>query len=99
MTSFLTPVHRKRFEEIRRKLTLLGSKENNFLQVQLLFYDVLTIAKEYGDSEGANVLLAQLRQLEQNEFTKANVPTVKQNQKESNIKQFVVGLKKVLTAY
>ena len=99
MTTFLTSVHRKRFEEIRRKLTLLGNKENNFLQVQLLFYEALTIAKDYGDTEGASVLLTQLRQLEQNEFAKANVPTVKQNQKEGNIRHFVVGLKKVLSAH
>src|SRR5437764_13514055 len=93
----ISAAHRKRFEEIRRNLTLLGSKEINFLEVELLFYEVLSIAKDYGDDE-ANDLLARVRQLDQNEYRIARIATAKKNQRESNIRHFISGLKRILSA-
>jgi hypothetical protein len=98
MTTSLSTIHHKRFEEIRKSLSLLGNKEANFLQVQLLFYEVLTIAKDYGAND-SNTLLEHLRQLEQNEYKNAIALTAKQNQKENNIRHFIINLKKILSAY
>lgn len=99
MTTSISPIHRERFTQIRRSLSVLGNSEKNFLQVQLLFYEVLTIAKDYGSSADSNDLLAQLRQLEQNEYRIATTPTVKQNQRQNNIRHFISGLKKIISAH
>ncbi len=98
MTTTISLLHRKRFGEIRKSLTLIGNKEMNFLKIELLFYEVLTIAKDYGDDD-ANELLARLRQLEQNEYRKTKVPTAKSSQRETNIRHFISGLKRILSIH
>jgi hypothetical protein len=90
--------HRKRFEAIKKELSLLGSTESNFLQVELLFFEALSISREYGDDPQANPLLAALRQLQETAYEKTKLPTHKRSQRESLIRRFVLGLKKVLSA-
>lgn len=98
MTLSISIDHRKRFEEIKRRLSLLGNSENNFLQVELLFFEALTISKEYGDDIQTNPLLAALRQLQQIEYEKTKMPTQKINQRVTVIRRFVSAFKKTLSA-
>lgn len=98
MSITISSLHRKRFSEIRKSLTLIGNKEINFLKVELLFFEALAIAKEYGDND-ANELLTRLRQLDQNEYRKAKAPTAKSNQRENNIRHFISGLKRILSIH
>jgi hypothetical protein len=96
MGTNMSVIHKKRFEEIRKSLTVIGPREMNFLKVELLFYEVLDIAKNYGIGE-SNVLLGQLRQLDRDQYTKAKAPTAKSRQREINIRHFISGLKNILS--
>lgn len=98
MTLTISVDHRKRFEEIKRKLSALGNGENNFVQVELLFFEALDISKEYGEDIESNPLLAALRQLQRTEYEKTKAPTQKINQRVILIRRFVSGFKKALSA-
>lgn len=99
MTPALSLDHKKRFDEIKRRLSALGNGENNFVQVELLFYEAIDIAKEYGEDVQTNPLLAALRQLQQDAYEKTKAPTHKVNQRVILIRRFVMGLKKALSAH
>ena len=64
MNTVITVDHKKRFDEIKKRLTELGHKESSFVQVELLFYEVLSIAKGYGDDQKDNFLLYDMRRLQ-----------------------------------
>lgn len=97
MTTEITRLHKLRFEEIRKSLTLLGCREGNFLRVELLFYEVLNISRSYGNETEGNSLLANLIMLQQNQYQKTKTPTVKRNQREVHIRHFVNGFKRILS--
>jgi hypothetical protein len=99
MTISVSPLHRKRFEEIIRDLSALGSKESNFTKVELLFYEVMTISRSYGDNTGENGLLSSLKHLQQEQYEQTKKATKKQAQRELHIRRFVVQLKRVLSEY
>jgi hypothetical protein len=90
--------HKKQLEEIRRNLNLLGARESNFIKVELLFYDSLSLAREYGDDVDANGLLAALKQLQLNEYQQTKALFNKSAQREQVIRRFISSLKNVLTA-
>ena len=99
MTLTISLEHKKRFDEIKRRLSVLGNGENNFVQVELLFFEALDIAKEYGDDILANPLLASLRQLQQGDYEKTKAPTQKINQRVTVIRRFISGFKKALSTH
>ena len=99
MTLALSLDHKKRFDEIKKRLSALGTGENNFVQVELLFFEAIDIAKEYGEDVQTNPLLAALRQLQQDEHEKTKAPTHKVNQRVVLIRRFVMGLKKDLSTH
>ena len=90
--------HKKQLEAIRRNLNLLGAKESNFIKVELLFYDSLSVAREYGDDVNDNRLLAALKQLQANEYRQSKALFNKSTQREQVIRRFISSLKNVLTA-
>lgn len=97
MKGILTVQHRQRFDEIKKNLSVLGCSEGNFVKVELLFFEALTISKDYGDDVQTNVLRANLKQLQQEQYERTKAPTRKQAQREILIRQFIVGLKKALS--
>lgn len=90
--------HKKQLEAIRRNLNLLGAKESNFIKVELLFYDSLSVAREYGDEVNGNGLLAALKELQVNEYQQTKALFNKSTQREQVIRRFISSLKNVLTA-
>ncbi|MGZ3880592.1 MAG: hypothetical protein ACXVBF_04610, partial [Flavisolibacter sp.] len=60
MITSISNAHRQRFEEIRKNLQLLGNKESQFVKIELLFFEVLSIAKSYGEDPEQNSFLARL---------------------------------------
>ncbi|HJW17852.1 MAG TPA: hypothetical protein VJ499_12060 [Flavisolibacter sp.] len=96
MTITLTEPHKKRLEEIRKEVTLLGSKESSFLKVELLFYEALSIAREYGNDARENPLLEDLKKVQESAYEKTNELYKKSSQREVSIRRFIVRFKKVL---
>lgn len=97
MITAISIQHQERFEQIRKSLQLLGCSEANFIKVELLFYEALSISKDYGSETGNNSLLSNLRQVLQDQYEKAKAPTAKRNQRELHIRKFIIALKKVLS--
>jgi hypothetical protein len=96
MTS-ITSLHKKRFQEIRKDLGLIGCKESSFLKVELLFYEALSISRTYGNDRLQNSLLAALKKVEEEAYVKANEKFHKSRQRETCIRRFIVQFKNVLT--
>ena len=98
MKQSLSPVHKKKFEEIKRNLTTIGAKESTFIKIELLFYDALSVAREYGDDVAENGLLAALKGLQANQYRDTKALFNKSVQRERVIRRFIGSLKEVLTA-
>lgn len=94
----LTLAHKEQFEEIKKNLVLVGARESNFIKVELLFYNALSVAREYGDHMEENALLAALKQLQAREYQQTKVLFKKSEQRERVIRRFISSLKSILTA-
>ncbi len=90
--------HKERFEEMRKKLLVLGSRESSFLAVELLFYEAITIARSYGNDPEQNQLLYALKQLESGAYHDTKAHFKKSNQRETVIRRFIVQLKNILNS-
>ena len=90
-------VHRQRLEEIRKSVQELGYKESQFVKVELLFFEALSIAKTYGEDPAQNSLLAALKDLQYDQYEKTKVATRKATERESAIRRFIVALRKALS--
>jgi hypothetical protein len=97
MTKQISTQHKHRFDEIKKQLVVIGCKEGNFIKVELLFYEAMTIAREYGDDIEQNKLLAALKELQTNQYQDTKEKFKKSNQREQVIRRFVNHLKIILT--
>ena len=87
----------KQLLEIRKKLSVYGSKESSFINVELLFYESLTLARTNADPL-SNELLAELKTLESTLYKNTRELYLKTNQKEVAIRKFMVQFKIILAA-
>ena len=88
----------KQLLEIRKKLSVFGSKESSFINVELLFYESLTLARTNADDPLSNELLAELKHLESTLYKNTRELYLKTNQKEVAIRRFMVQFKIILAA-
>jgi len=98
MAIALSVSHKQRFDEIKKRLSILGNKESSFIQVELLFYEALTISRTYGEDINSNGLLADLRQIQADQYEKTKELTRKSGRRESNIRRFISRFKTALAA-
>lgn len=92
----LSKEHKDRFQQIRQRITALGSRESAFTNVELLFYEVLDISRSYGDDLSQNRLLAELRQLQSGAYQATKEHFRKARQRELVIRKFISGLKNAI---
>lgn len=98
MTKELSYKDKQQFEEIKRRLSIIGFKEANFLKIELLFYEAMEIARVYGNDSQENKLLAALKQLQANQYQNTKNLFKKSSQREQVIRRFITGFKTVLSA-
>ena len=98
MITSISTIHRQRFEEIKKKLQILGCRESEFLKIELLFYEALSISRTYGKDPGQNALLASLKNVQHDQYEKTKIITRKVGQRELSIRRFVISLRKALSA-
>ena len=98
MTKEISLQHKKRFEEIKKQLTLTGFKEANFIKVELLFYEAIEIAREYGNDTDQNSFLASLKSLQSNHYKATKEYFKKSSQREQVIKKFMNQFKIILSS-
>ena len=94
--SSIATIHKNRFDEICKNLDLLGAKESSFTRVELLFYEAITIAREYGNEMAENGLLSHLKHLEGTLYHDTKSFFRKSSQRERAIRKFISNFKKVL---
>ena len=95
--TILTSIHKNRFQQISEKLRSLGSRESFFISAEALFYEVIGIARGYGNDLAANRLLADLKHLEGNQYRTTQSFFRKSSQREQAIKSFMRQLIGILT--
>jgi len=88
--------HKRFFEDVKKSLTQLGSKEGNFLKVELLFYETMQVVRHYGNNPAENDLLAALKQLQLVGFAEAKTRCSKIAMQERLIKRFIGQFRAVL---
>lgn len=98
MNKTISLEHKRQFEEMKKSLTSIGTKEGNFIKVEILFYDAIAVARTYGDDETENGLLAAFKQLQANQYQQTKALFKKSTQRENVIRRFCNSLKSVLTA-
>lgn len=98
MTQSISQQHKQRFTEMKKSLAEIGSKEGNFIKVEILFYDAIAVAREYGDNEQENGLLAAFKQIQYDQYQKTKALFRKSSHREQVIRRFCNSLKGVLTA-
>ena len=86
-----------KLEEIRKQLLVVGNKESNFMGVEMLFYDAITLARSYSNDPENNYLLYQLKQLEAGAYSKTKNYFKKSHQREHVIRRFIVQFRNILT--
>lgn len=96
MNKPLSLLHKRQLEEIKRDLSANGAKEGSFVKVELLFYKAIAVAREYGDDERENYLLAALKQVQFNQYQQTNALFKKSTQREQSIRRFITSVKSVL---
>jgi hypothetical protein len=95
--SEVTPkTDKQRFEEIRKSLTEIGSKESAFVRIEQLFYEAINISRNYGNEVDSNKLLALFKNLEANQYQDTKAHFRKSSQREQVIKRFINQFKIVL---
>jgi hypothetical protein len=87
---------KQRFEEIRKNLTELGSKESAFIRVEQLFYEAINISRNYGNDVSTNKLLSLFKELEADHYQATKAHFKKSSQREHVIKRFINQFKIVL---
>lgn len=97
MNMLITTTDKKRLDAIRKDLGILGSRESTFLRVELLFYEALTLAKNYGENAQMNTLLGELRKVQAGAHEKTKEICRTSVQKERLIHQFIVQFKKAIS--
>ena len=98
MTKELTYEDKLHLEEIRKKLSIIGFKEANFLKIELLFYEAMELARNYGSDMMENKLLYALKQLQVNQYQDTKSFFKKSSQREQVIRRFITGFKSVLSS-
>lgn len=98
MQTIISSEHKLELQRIGKSLTTIGSAESNFPRVEILFYDVLTLARQYGEDPKQNNLLAALQELKEGSYQKTKAFFKKSTQCESAIRRFINQFRSLLIA-
>jgi hypothetical protein len=85
--------HKQKLAEIYKRLNSLGSKESSFAAVESLFYEAISISRQYGNDLSDNKFLASLKEVELEEYKVTQGHFKKANQREIAIKKFMTRFK------
>lgn len=88
---------KQRFEEIKKSVAEIGSKESSFIRIEQLFYEAINISRNYGNDVASNKLLALFKDLEADQYQTTKAHFRKSSQREHVIKRFINQFKIVLT--
>ncbi|MEI6946617.1 hypothetical protein V9K67_05400 [Paraflavisolibacter sp. H34] len=80
--------HKERFREIFLKLKIMSCSEYTFREIENLFYEALSITRNYGNDANENPYLAELKQMENKQYRLTQEKYRKSSQRERVIKQF-----------
>ena len=95
----LTEAHKKSIDLAIRRIRTLSSCESSFIQLELVYYDVLSIARLYGNEINENAMLAGLKQIECNEYKYAQERFKSSSQKVNAIQKFRMAIIRELSLW
>lgn len=95
----LSQQHKERLKAICKDLSSMHTDERTFIKMELLFFEALTITREYGNDVQENHFLAELKQLQENEYARTQEKYSKSKQREHAIKNFKTCFKRKLSSW
>lgn len=95
----LTEDHKKSIDLALSRIRTISSEESSFTQLELLFYNVLSIARAYGNNIDENTMLAGLKLIEYNEYKHAQEKFKTSSQRAAAIQKFKMAIKKELFSW
>lgn len=98
-TKFMKSIEKSQRDELERmkkQLSVLGSREGNFINVEILFYEAITLARTLNDDDQENKLLAALKQIQATEYRSAKELYPRSTMKEKAIRKFMSRFKNAL---
>jgi ribosomal protein L29 len=87
---------KEELERMKKQLSLIGSKEGNFINVEILFYEAITFSRTLSDAED-NQLLNALKQIQATEYRSAKEHYPKNTMREKAIRRFITRFKTALS--
>ena len=87
-TASLTAAHATRLQQMLTKLQQLPGTEASLSAAEVCFYELLTLMKDYTDTEGSNSYLAELNVIRHAEHEKCRDRFVSINQRNSAVRLF-----------
>src|SRR5438045_2863181 len=91
-TKFMKSIEKAQKEELekmKKRLSLINSKEGNFISAEILFYEAITFSRTLHPEAEENQLLASLKQIQAVEYRSAKELYPKSTMKEKAIKRFI----------
>lgn len=95
----LSEEHKRSIDEAIRKIRFMSSEESSFIQLELLYYNVLSIARAYGNNINENPMLAGLKHIEGKEYKNAQERFKTCSQKVIAIQKFRMAIKRELSSW
>jgi hypothetical protein len=95
----LSEVHKRSIDDAIRRIRSISVNEGSFIQLELLYYNLLSIAREYGNDMDENNMLAGLKHIEYNEYKHAQEWFKSSSQKVVAIQKFRLAIKKELSSW
>ncbi len=64
----LSEEHEEKMKEANNRLAAIHCSENSLVQIELIFFDMLTLLRGYQDSPKADFILSELKLIHDNEY-------------------------------
>ncbi len=96
MSFLFSQTHAERVKEMFTKLTNTKSDESHFLEIENIFFEVIGIARIYGNDVNDNKFLADLKRLETNDYRLVQNRALTRKNREAMIRKLKNSLKQIL---
>jgi hypothetical protein len=99
MNMQLTHEHKISIDHAINRLRDISGDERSFIQLELLYYNILSIARAYGNNINENAMLAGLKQIECNEYKHAQERFKTSSKQNAAIQKFRMAIRKELSSW
>lgn len=97
--NWLSEDDKKKITDVINSMRFIPNEESSFSRLELLFYNVLNIARTYGTDVQENAMLAGLKLIEENEYKHTQERFKKSRQRVVVIQKFRNAFKREISSW